>query len=93
MGKFNASVEDGKIKLSADMNEDGEMSLDLMMSMSEAIQEAFSRSEAVDGVSLVDFGFEGGKLKVKIDSDKDGEALIELFLDLKEVMDELGVFK
>lgn len=92
MSKFNVKVEDGHVQLGVDTNEDGQDVVQAKLSISEAIQEAFQRSEGVAGAELVGFGFEDGMLSIQIDSDKDGENLLELKLDLQEALDEAGIF-
>lgn len=89
MSKFNFEIQEGKVVIGLDTNEDQENLLDLSLNMGEAIQEAFSRGEAIEGAKVVDFGFEGSKLRIKIDSDKDGEELLNIVIDLGEVVDEI----
>lgn len=89
MNKFNIKIEDGKAIIGLDTNADGENVLDLSLDMSEAIQEVFSKGEAVEGVKIASFNFEGKKLNLSIDTDKDSEELLNLSIDLGELFDEL----
>lgn len=90
MSKLNQEIKDGKLHVGVDSNEDGENSLALKLNLSEAIQEAIAKGEAVEGVKVVDFKFELTKLVIKLDTDKDGEEVIELVVDLAESFDEIS---
>lgn len=89
MGKLNYEVKEGVLHMGADSNEDGENSISLKLHLNEAIQEAFKKGEAVEGVKVVGFKFELTKLKLQLDTDKDGENLLELEIDLAESFDEI----
>ena len=94
MSKVNFKVEDGFLKAGIDANEDGQESMNLKLSMNEAIQEAFQKGVSIEGAKVVDFKFELTRLKLVIDTDKDGENLLELDIDLAEAIDEAtGAFK
>jgi len=93
MDKFSYAVEEGRLKLGLDTNEDGEKALELDLSLNEAIQEAFQKGEAVEGVKSAKVEFTGTTLLVRIDSDKDGEELAVLKLNLAEAIDETGILK
>lgn len=94
MSKASVNFENGKLVFGVDTNEDGENVLTGSLNLSEALQEAFSRGEAVEGVKVVEVKFELTKLKVILDTDKDGENLLELVIDLAEGIDEAsGIFK
>jgi hypothetical protein len=85
----NFKVEDGSFKLGVDTNKDGQNVVELILKMSEAVAEAFSRGTKLEHVKLVDLGFEGTKLVLKLDTDQDGEQLLELKVDLSELADEI----
>ena len=53
MKKFDVKTEDGKVCLGLDLNGDGQNSIDLKLKMSEAIEEAFARGEAIEGAKVV----------------------------------------
>lgn len=93
MSKFKYEVIDNKLVVGLDSNEDGQASLELKLSLAEAIQEAFKKSEGVQGVKSATVKFEGAKLILVVDSDKDGEPLLHLTLDLFEGIEETGVLK
>ena len=94
MSKADLKIEEGKLVVSADLNEDGQPVLTAKINLSEGLEEAFKKGEAVEGVKLVDVKFEMTKLKVVLDTDKDGEQLLELDIDLAEAFDEAsGAFK
>lgn len=93
MSKFDVSVEGDVLVLGLDSNEDGEKVLEAKLHLNEALQEAFKKGDAVEGVKVVDFKFSLTKLTVSIDTDKDGEKLLELTIDLAEAIDETGVLK
>ena len=85
------AVKDGALSLGVDSNRDGEKVVTLKLHLSEAVQEAFNRSEALEGVKLVSLSFTtDGKMALKLDTDKDGEELLTLTVDLSEVADEIG---
>lgn len=89
MGKISQKVEDNKLKVAVDSNEDGEASLALQLNISEGIQEAMRTGTAVEGVKPASIKFNGTKMIVVIDSDKDGESSLELTVDLMESVDEI----
>ena len=88
--KFDVKIEDSKVKLQLDTNADGQPVVSLNLHLSEALQEAVARGEAVEGAKVVDFKFELTKLVLKIDTDKDGEELLDLEIDLAEAFDEVS---
>lgn len=87
--------EDGKVVAAFDSNKDGEPSIKLSLCVSEALEEAFSREDAVLDAKVVSAKFEGSVLVLELDTDKDGEKLLKLELDLGEAFDEAGsaIFK
>lgn len=89
MSVVNLKVENGSLVLGVDPNQDGQDVVKLKLKMSEALGEAFSRGQKLDGVKLVDLKFEGTTLKLKLDTDQDGEELLSLDVDLAEVVDEI----
>lgn len=89
MSKVNYAVKDGNLNIGVDSNEDGQNSVTIKLNLTEAIQEAIFRGDAVEGAKVVDFSFQFTKLVLKIDTDRDGEALLELEIDLAEVFDEI----
>ncbi len=91
--KFDVKFEGDKLELGLDMNQDGEKLLKAKINLSEAVQEAFKKGAAVEGVKSATVSFSGTKLIVKVDTDKDGEALMDLELNLMEALDEAGVMK
>lgn len=90
MSKLDFEIKEGNLVLGVDSNEDGEKAVKLNLVLSEAIEEAFSRGQSVEGVKLVDFKFELTKLKLKIDTDQDGESVLDLEIDLGEAFDEIS---
>lgn len=93
MEKFNYEVEDGKLKLGLDSNKDGVNSINLELSLNEAIGEALAKGAEVEGAKSVSVAFTGTTLVVEVDSDKDGEKLMKLEINLAEAIDETGVLK
>ena len=93
MSKIDFKIEDNKLKVMGDSNEDGPASLTLELNLTEAVQEAFSKGDAIEGAKVVDVKFTGTQLVVMVDSDKDGEKLLDLTLDLAEALDESGLLK
>lgn len=93
MSKVNYEIKDGHLILGGDTNEDGQNSVGLKLSLNEAVEEAFKKGEAVEGVKVAQVKFLGTQLQVLVDTDKDGEQLLELTLDIGEILDEAGVFK
>lgn len=91
--KLGLKFEDGKVIAQVDTNQDGEAALTAKLHVSEAIQEAFQKGGAVEGVKVVGFKFELTKLKLQLDSDKDGQPVLDLELDLSEAVDESGLLK
>jgi hypothetical protein len=92
MDKINYKIEDNKLHLGADTNQDGENAVDVKVHLTEALGEAFNKGEAVDGVQTATVKFMGTKLQVIVDTDQDGEALLDINLDIGEILDEAGVF-
>ena len=90
MSKVDHSFKEGKYELAVDLNEDGEKSLDVKVSLNEALEEAFKRGDEVEGAKVVSVKFELTKLKVVLDTDKDGENVLELSIDLAEAFDEVS---
>lgn len=88
MSKVTYEVKDAALNVGLDLNEDGEKSVDLKVHLGEALEEAFKKGTAVEGVKVVDFKFELTKLKITLDTDQDGEKLVELSIDLAEAFDE-----
>lgn len=94
MSKVNFEVKDAALNVGVDVNEDGQNSVNLKVFLSEALEEAFKKEAAVDGVKVAEVKFELTKLKIILDTDKDGEKLMELEVDLAETFDEAsGAFK
>jgi len=87
--KFDFEIKEGSLHASVDMNQDGEKLMKIKLNLTEAIQEAFAKGEAIKDVKVVDFKFELTKLKLKLDTDKDGEELMEIEIDLAEAFDEM----
>ena len=80
---------EGVLDLDVDANKDGEKVLKLSLNVNEAVQEAISKGEKLEGVSIVDFEFEGSTLNLQIDSDMDGEPVLKIKIDLMEAFDEI----
>lgn len=93
MSKIKYDIQENNLVIGLDANEDGQNSLEVKLSLSEAIQEAFKKGVAVEGVKSATVKFEGTKLIVVVDSDKDGEALLTLSADLFEGLEETGALK
>lgn len=93
MSKTDFKIADNKLVASFDSNEDGEPVATLNLELNEAVQEAFSKGEKVEGVKVADVKFTGTQLVVTVDSDQDGENLLSLTIDLAEALDESGVLK
>ena len=91
--KLNYEVKDNALSVGLDANQDGQNSLNLKLQLSEAVQEAFAKGVAVEGVKSASIKFEGSKLVLVVDTDKDGEALLNLEVDLFEAIEETGVLK
>ena len=92
--KLTFEVKDGALNLAVDSNQDGEPVVKMKLNLSEAVQESFSKGEAIEGVKVVDFKFSLTKLNLTLDTDRDGEKLLELEIDLAEGLDEgTGLFK
>ena len=85
---LNYKFEDGKFSFSVDSNKDGEPSLKGSILLDEAIQEAFKKGEALEGVKAVKFDVSLGGLKCEVDSDKDGEKSLEIEVNFGEAIDE-----
>ena len=90
MSKLEVKAEDGKVTFNVDANEDGQPSLHAALDLTEGVQEAIKRGEAVEGAKVVEFKFELTKLVLKIDTDRDNEKVLELEIDLAEAFDEVS---
>lgn len=94
MSKGEFKVEDSKLKFSLDPNEDGQAVVTGSVCLSEGLEEAFSKGEAIEGAKVAEIKFELTELVIKIDTDRDGEELVELRVNLAEAVDEAsGLFK
>ena len=76
--------------ISVDADEDGEPSVSLKISLTEAMQEAIRSGTQIEGAKLVDFGFDEGKLVISIDTNLDGQPLLSLAVNLVESFDEIS---
>lgn len=88
MEKFSVEFKDGKLNFGVDSDQDGEKAIKGSVHLNEALMEAISRGDAVEGVKVVDFRFELTKMILEIDTDKDGEKVVELEIDLGEAFGE-----
>ena len=93
MSKFDFEIKDNQLIATGDSNEDGQPVATIKLSLNEAVQEAFSKGEAVEGVKVADVKFTGTQLIVSVDTDRDGEKLLDLTIDLAEALDESGLLK
>jgi hypothetical protein len=94
MSKASLEIEDGALVAGLDFNEDGEKLLEAKVYLSEGLEEAFKREEAIEGAKVVEAKFVGTKLMIVLDTDKDGEKMLEVMIDLAEGFDEAsGAFK
>lgn len=92
MSKFEAKVEDGKVKLILDSDEDGIKSVGLNIVLDEALQEVLKRGEVVEGESTVKFKImPTGEMQLGLDTDKDGDLSLEFEANLMEALNEAGV--
>ena len=91
--KFEIGMKDGAFVAKVDSDQDGIPVIDAKVNINEAIQEAFQRQDAVEGVKVLDFSFTGTMLVLKLDTDKDGEKVLELNINLMEGLDETGILK
>lgn len=89
MGKLSSVFEGNKLKVGLDLNEDGEKSVELELSVNEALQEAMRTGKEVEGVKMVSMKFVGSKMVIVLDTDKDGEPVAKLSVDLMESIDEV----
>lgn len=87
--KLSYEIKGSDLIIGIDPNQDGQNVLTMKISLTEALGEAMSRGDAVEGVSAVKMSFSGSIMKIVIDTDKDGENLMELELDLAEAFDEV----
>lgn len=92
--KLDIKVEDGKMVMKTDMDQDGVPSSVLNLHMSEAIQELIAKGVKKEDVKVVDFELSPLGLKLVLDTDRDGEALMDYSISFGEGFDEaLGKFK
>lgn len=92
MSKFNAKVEEGKVKLGFDSDEDGVNSVSLDIHLDEAIQEVLGKGEAVEGEAVVKFKIQPtGELSLSLDTDKDGQPSLDLKANIMEALNEAKV--
>lgn len=94
MAKFDVKVEENKLKLGLDSDEDGVNSVTLSIVLDEAVQEILKKGEAVEGETVVKFAIQPtGELSLKVDTDKDGEPSVELNVNIMEGINEAGLLK
>lgn len=94
MSKFDVKVEENKLKLGLDSDEDGINSVSLNIVLDEAVQEAFKKGVAIEGETVVKFSIQPtGELSLKLDTDKDGEPSVELSVNIMEGINEAGLLK
>lgn len=92
MSKTNVKVDDGKVKIGLDSDQDGKNSVSLNLIIDEAVQEIFNKGEAIEGKALVDFKFlPTGEISLSLDTDKDGEPSLQLEASIMEALQEAGV--
>lgn len=89
MGDVKSEIKDGKAVLAVDADQDGATSIKCTLHLSEAVAEAISRGEKIEGAKVVDFQL-GSRIVLAIDTDKDGEKALELEIDLMETYDEIS---
>lgn len=94
MSKIDWGFEGTNFNVSADTNEDGEASISLGLSMTEAISEIGSliggKKEVVEiPVKVLRLTSQGGKLTVEVDPNTDGNPLLKVSADLAEIADEI----
>ena len=96
MSKGSVKIEEGKIIVGLDVNEDGENSLTLKVNINETISEALHKAKKGEETTIdltgkkVELKFGIGGMKLVVDTDQDGEPSIELDLSLMEAFEEAG---
>lgn len=89
MSKVETKIEDGKVVVAVDSNEDGQASLKLNVKLDEAIKEAIKRGDKVEGEAVVKFKMTATGLSLDLDTDRDGVPSLSLEADLGEIFDEV----
>ena len=96
MSKASIKFEDGKLVAGLDMNEDGQNSISIKMSMNEALQEGMAalkkgeKKEVTVEAKAVKLVFVDGKIAVSVDTDRDGEELLSVAVDMTESVEEIA---
>lgn len=86
--KVDVNVEDKKLTISTDLDQDGKESSRATVFLGEAVQEIFDKGVKKEDVKLVDFELSPMGIKLKLDTDKDGESVFEYELSFGEGVDE-----
>ena len=84
--RFGLSVDKGMVVLGVDLNQDGDKSMTLTVSLDEAFEEVFQRKD--QGKLKFSHDIEGTSLVVKLDTDGDGEPVVVLRVKLLELIAE-----
>lgn len=92
--KVEVKVEEGKLIIGVDTNQDGQKLVNAELNLGEGLQEIIAKlkkgedSEIKVDAKAVKFSFTGSKLILEIDTDKDGEILGKVEIDIAEGLDE-----
>lgn len=82
-------AQDGNVVVGVDLNRDGQKSVALKVSLSEALGEILKRDDAAKtDATKFSYRFEGATVVLVLDTDADGQSLAELRVDLLQLIAE-----
>ena len=87
--RFGVTAQDGRVVLTADLNQNGTPSATVSVNLSETLDEFLNRneSERASG-SVVGHRFEGTTVVLTLDTNHDGQNAVEVRIDLLELISE-----
>lgn len=88
--KINVTMEESKLKVGVDTNEDGQNAVEVKLNVKEGLEELFSKGEVKLEVKTLSLKLVGTKVVMTVDTDKDGESLLEVDADLLESYEEVS---
>ena len=85
--KLSVKADGGKISVGVDLNQDGQDSVKVSVSLSEALDEILKRSDDTKGTKIA-YKMSGSVLKITLDTDQDGQNVAEVDIDLLQCLTE-----
>ena len=88
--RVNFALENDRVELRVDMNNDNEPCMTARLFLAEAIKEALMRKNSmpIEGAKVVNFELAFPYIRLTINTDRDSTNLLELEINLMEAMQE-----